>query len=238
MDNFDPFLGGIHVVDIAVAVIMIGSGLLGLIRGLTRELFSIFAWIGAAVAAYYAFPHVQPFVFQIIEIELLADLIAGAAVFIVALIVLSLIFAAIGDRLKRNRTGMLDRSLGLLYGLVRGGLIIVIVYLMFSWFVPQADQPPWLESARSMPSIKYVTAKVEDVVPDETWQWLAETLDREPPRIGDDGPPPDPDLETQQLSDPPTEGGEPSQPAPIDNESGGALDNLLEQLGGNQDNTN
>lgn len=227
MNEFDPMLGGIHVVDIGVAVVLLVSAILGLVRGFTRELFSILAWVGAGAISYFAYPYVQPWLNDLIEIELLSELGAAIGVFVIAMIVLSLIFSALADKLKGKKTGALDRSLGFLYGLARGGVIVVLAYLILSWFVPQEEQWAWLLTARSMPAVQNASTWTIEQVPEETWAWVEETLERQQPAFQADETV-DPDSAADRLSDPPTTprgGGE--QPG-YDEESGSRLNDIIE----------
>lgn len=232
MNEFDPMLGGLHIVDIGVAVILLISAILGLVRGFTRELFSILAWVGAAAVSYFAYPYVQPWLNQLIDIELLSELGSAIGVFVIAMIVLSLIFSALADRLKGKKTGALDRSLGFLYGLARGGVVVVLAYLILVWFVPPQEQWPWLASARSMPAIQNAGLWTQEEFP-ETWDWITETLGRpEPDLQPDEGL--DPDSAADRLSDPPTaprDGGEQPQ---YDGESGSRLNDIIEGFQRNQ----
>lgn len=202
MNEFDPMLGGVHVVDIGVIVVLLISAILGLVRGFTRELFSILAWVGAAAISYFAYPYVQPWLNDLIGIELLSELGSAVGVFIIAMIVLTLVFAAIADKIRGQKTGPLDRSLGFLYGLARGAVVLVAAYMIFSWFVPPEEQWPWLESARSMGPLRNASVRVEQAIPEESWAWLAETLDKQRPTL-DPGQPLDPATATERLSEPP-----------------------------------
>ena len=61
-------------VDGAAALIIIVSAILAFSRGLVRELMAILGWIGAAIAAYYFAPGVQPLVKELpIVGEFLSD---------------------------------------------------------------------------------------------------------------------------------------------------------------------
>ena len=67
----------INPTDIAVIVILLLSALLAFARGLVREVLSVGAWVGAAFATLYLFPHVLPMVQQIVAKELIAKAVAG-----------------------------------------------------------------------------------------------------------------------------------------------------------------
>jgi membrane protein required for colicin V production len=229
MSEFDPMIGGVHVVDIGVIVVLLVSALLGLLRGFTRELFSILAWVGAGAISYFAYPHVQPWLNNLIGIELLAELGSAVGVFIIAMIVLTLVFAAVADRIRGEKTSALDRSLGFLYGLARGAVVLIAAYMIFSWFVPPAEQWPWLETARSMRPIRNASAEVEQAIPEESWAWLAQTLDRQRPAL-EPGETFDPATATDRLSEPPpAPRDEPTAPG-SDGSGRSRLEELLEGL--------
>lgn len=227
MNEFDPFLGGIHVVDIGVAVVLLISALLGLLRGFTRELFSIMAWIGAAVISWVAYPYVQPWLNDLIGIELLSELGSAVGIFVISMIVLTLVFAAVADKIKGQKTGALDRSLGFLYGLLRGGVVVIAAYMIFSWFVPPEEQWPWLESARSIAPIRNAGAEVEAAIPEESWAWLSETLDKQRPTL-QPSETIDPDAATERLSEPPPAPRNGENAPGYDEEAASHLDEVIE----------
>ena len=67
-----------------------------------------------------------------------------AGVFIGTLIVVSIITVRISDMILDSRIGALDRTLGFLFGLARGLLIMVVAFLFFAWLVPDKQQPEWV----------------------------------------------------------------------------------------------
>jgi membrane protein required for colicin V production len=135
---------------IMLAIIAI-SGLLALARGLVRELLGIGAWIGAAFAALTFYPHVEPLLDGIINNPKLLVPVAFAIVFLVVLVVLLIISAWIGSLVRDSVLSGLDRSLGLVFGLVRGGVIVCLLYVGLSMLLQPAEWPPGLVNARFLP---------------------------------------------------------------------------------------
>src|SRR5581483_77751 len=70
-------------------------------------------------------------------------------VFIGTLIVVSVITVRISDMILDSRIGALDRTLGFLFGLARGLLIVVVAFLFFTWLVPEKQRPDWVTGAKS-----------------------------------------------------------------------------------------
>lgn len=158
----------INPTDLAVLAIVLLSALLAFARGFIREVLSVAAWVGAAFAAIWAFPHVQPVARDFIAMELAANAAAAVGVFIVALILLSLVFGRLGRRVRGSSLSAVDRSLGFLFGVARGAILVCLAYLMVTWIYPADQQPEWLRSARTMPVIRSGAEKLRRLIPDET----------------------------------------------------------------------
>jgi membrane protein required for colicin V production len=139
--------------DGIVVLIIVLSGILAFARGFVHEVLGLASWIGAGVIALLAYPHVQPIAREYIEVTLLADIAAGATVFIVSLVALWLVARAISGRIHSSGLGALDRSLGFVFGLARGALIVCIAFVGLNWLVPPEQQPPWMVEAKSRPLV-------------------------------------------------------------------------------------
>ncbi len=146
-----PSVAGINGLDVAVAALLLVSAGFAYFRGFVHEVLSITGWIGAAAAAIYGFPHAQPFFRQMIDSKLLADVTAGAVLFLAALVILSLFARVVSRRVKDSALGALDRALGFLFGLLRGALIVCIAYLVYILVVAPKDRPDWVVKARTTP---------------------------------------------------------------------------------------
>jgi membrane protein required for colicin V production len=139
---------------IVVAILLLSAGL-AFFQGFVRETLSIASWLGAALVAIYAFPLLQPSARESIENPMLADALTGAGAFLAALLLFSLIGRAISDRVRLSRIGAVDRSLGFLFGLVRGAVIVCIAYLGLMLALPREERPAWLTEARSAPLLDW-----------------------------------------------------------------------------------
>jgi membrane protein required for colicin V production len=151
--------------DVILIVIMLISGFLAMVRGFTREVLSIFSWAMAALAALYLTNNLgywtvlSPY----IDNELYAKLAFGVAVFVITLIIVSLITFRISDNVLDSRVGALDRTLGFIFGLARGFLLVAIVFILFSALA--RDQPDWIKSARSFPLLQQTQVAIESLLP-------------------------------------------------------------------------
>ncbi|WP_028880268.1 CvpA family protein [Terasakiella pusilla] len=163
----------ISITDIAVGVILLLSGLLALSRGFVHETLSIGSWVGAAFAGLYGFPHVRPLARDLISNELMADIVAGAGTFIVALIILTIVTKLVAEQVQGSALNPLDRSLGFVFGLLRGIFIVCLLYTAIEWMMPANKQPTWLRDAKSMPLIEQGSAFLKGLVPSDASDKIA-----------------------------------------------------------------
>ena len=170
------------------------SAMLAMVRGFSREVLSIASWAAAAVAAFFFYPVVLPYVAPYIDNEKLAMAAAAAAVFFVALIVVTLITMKIADFIIDSRVGALDRTLGFLYGAARGILVVAVGLLFFNWLVG-TNQPGWVANAKSRPLLETIGLKLQGVLPDDPENSILKRLspsDEAAPESGTDTAPAEP----------------------------------------------
>src|SRR3984957_4578997 len=139
----------ITILDLALLAVMLVSGLLAMVRGFMREILSIAAWGAAALVTLYAFSKLLPTAKSYFNNDTVAAVVVVAGVFIGTLIVVSVITVRISDMILDSRIGALDRTLGFLFGLARGLLIVVVAYQFFIWLVPDKQRPDWVTGAKS-----------------------------------------------------------------------------------------
>jgi membrane protein required for colicin V production len=139
----------ITFLDIGLIAVMLISGLLAMIRGFMREVLSITAWVLAAGATLYAYSKLLPAATAYFNSDIIAKGAVIGGVFLVTLLVVSVITVRISDMVLDSRVGALDRTLGFLFGLGRGLIIVVVAYGFFDWLVPTKAQPSWVTDAKS-----------------------------------------------------------------------------------------
>lgn len=158
----------INAVDIAVALVLLVSGVLAYARGFVHETLAVAGWVGAFVATVKGYPYLQPYSRDMIPSELLADFAAGVAIFVVTLVVLTLVTRAISSRVKESALNVLDRSLGFLFGLVRGAIVVCVAYIGLELLIPRSEQPEWVTSAKSLPLIIEGSQALAALLPEDT----------------------------------------------------------------------
>ena len=152
-------IGGFSYLDAALIAIVGISGIVAMYRGLTREVLSILSWVAAAGACVFFVlkykEEARGIANQFHAPVLVAQVAIGGIIFLIVLIIVHLITARISDTVLDSRVGAIDRILGLLFGLARGFVLVVIPFMFYESFVDKPEQQyPWVRDAMSRPWIK------------------------------------------------------------------------------------
>lgn len=132
--------------DIAVVAILLASLLIGVWRGLVYEVLSLLGWPLAFVLSRLFADDVAPMMPG--EQEIMRTALAYAAVFVAALIVWGILAWLVSRLVKAVGMGWLDRGLGGVFGVLRGGLVVLaLVWLAGLTQIP--EQPFWRNAQTS-----------------------------------------------------------------------------------------
>ena len=145
---------GFNLIDLIVVAVILLSGIFALARGFIKEVLSIVSWVGAVLATLYGFDAASALARRLIGSQLVADAVAGGGLFLITLFLLSFISGQIANRVRGSTVGSVDRSLGFVFGLLRGFVILSIAYLALSWALPADEQPKWVRAAKTMPLLE------------------------------------------------------------------------------------
>lgn len=146
--------------DAAFVAVALISGLLAMYRGFSREMLSIASWAAAAGAAYYFVVHQRPIAESIsqqmgINNVQVAQIGAGALIFLVVLIFVHLITSRISDLVLDSRVGLIDRILGFTFGVARAFVLVLVPYMGLAAAVEKKEQhPDWVRNSWSMKVIE------------------------------------------------------------------------------------
>jgi membrane protein required for colicin V production len=138
--------------DIIVFGLLFISAGVGFVRGAAREIAAMFALVAAAALAIFGLPFSAPLARQFVSAPWLAAVAALIVVFLVTYIVLRLVGAGVARQIQQTHVlGALDRTVGLLIGLVRGLVVLGALNLMFGAATPPDLQPKWILESRTWP---------------------------------------------------------------------------------------
>jgi membrane protein required for colicin V production len=138
-------------VDGAAIAVVVLSALFSLVRGFVSEVLGVGAWIGAALGALSGYKYVEPYVASVVSAKNFIVPVSAGIVFIALLIFLSILSAWIGGLVRDSALSGLDRTLGIVFGVVRGAVIVCLAYIGLSLFLVPQEWPAPVSNARFLP---------------------------------------------------------------------------------------
>lgn len=152
--------------DITALLIVLVSAVLAFMRGFVHEVLAIGGWVGAALVALFGLPMASPIARQYITVSWAADAAAAGVLFLGALIFFSILTSMISKRVKSSSLSALDRSLGVLFGIARGAVIIAFGFIVLTWLYPtEDDRPTWVTETRSLPLMESSANLLRSIAP-------------------------------------------------------------------------
>ncbi|WP_170788691.1 CvpA family protein [Ruegeria lacuscaerulensis] len=171
---------GFTIIDGVVALIIVVSGLLAYSRGLLREILAIAGWVAAAVLAFIFAPQAVPLIKEVPVVgDFLRDscelsVITGfAAVFAVALIVVSIFTPLFSSLVQRSALGGLDQALGFFFGIARGILLVAIAFFVYDT-VMTGQSYTIVDESRSAKVFEQFSDQIEEQNPEEALGWITQ----------------------------------------------------------------
>lgn len=166
------------IIDGVVAAVILVSAILAYSRGFVREGMSIAGWIVAAILAYMFAPQAVPLVKEIpVVSDFFADscelsiIVAFAAVFALALVVVSLFTPLFSSVVQRSALGGIDQGLGFLFGVLRGVLLVAIALVVYDRVVT-ADTVEMVDNSRTAKVFERMQDRINDQIPEDAPGWI------------------------------------------------------------------
>jgi len=156
--------------DYLVLAILCASAVLGLLRGLVKEVLSLLACVVAFLAAIWWGPLVSAWLTNLIENTLLRTAVAYGLVFIVMLLLVGLINLTLATLIDKTGLGQADHGLGALFGLLRGVLIVLVLVALAGYTELPAE--PWWKEARLSGTVVQGIQQIKLMLPPSLSSWL------------------------------------------------------------------
>jgi membrane protein required for colicin V production len=132
------------VLDVSLLVAIVVSGLIGLWRGLVREVLSLVVWVAAAVLALALAPRVADLLAPHLAHEQARFATSIALVFLGTVVAGGIATWLIVKLVDTSGLTALDRTLGLAFGVARGAVLCIVAMIMLR---PFAGDAPWWQSS-------------------------------------------------------------------------------------------
>lgn len=170
------------IIDVLVLIILLISAGIAFMRGFIREVLTIAGVFGGLAAAYFGAPMFKPTMrgwfgveegieperlFGILPYNIVADALSYGLIFIIVVTALSFISHALAEWAKRTGLGAIDRSFGFLFGLIRGILLLGLLYLPVHLFVEKDAKDSWFKDTKSHFYLEKVSAAMAEFLPED-----------------------------------------------------------------------
>jgi len=171
--------------DFAALVVLGLSGVMAFARGLIREVFSIIAFIGGAIAAVFFASMLSPMVENFTPLSgPLASVAAGLLIFLIVFVVITVVTSTVAKTAHQStEIGSFDRAAGLAFGILRGVLVVSLFVLLMRQTSEQTTAPvdpmqDAIRGARTYPIYDGVAKGLEAILP-QARQRVRDTIDRQ-----------------------------------------------------------
>lgn len=156
--------------DYLVLAILVVSALMGLLRGLIRELLSLCAYVAAFLGAIWWGPRVSAWLETTLENPLLRTGVSYLVVFLLVLLLVGLLNITLSTLIEKTGLTPADHGLGALFGFLRG-LVIVLALVTLAGYTALPEEAWWQESRLSGACVAAIQ-HLKLWLPDSLRSWL------------------------------------------------------------------
>lgn len=157
-------------IDYFILAILAFSAILGFIRGLIKELMSLLAYVAAGAAALWWGPTMASWISHLIETSLLRSAIAYGLVFMVTLLSVGVVNLSLGAMITATGLGPADHGLGMVFGIIRGALFVLIMVLLAGY--TQLPAEPWWQASSLVKTAIDALMSIKLYLPADIAAWL------------------------------------------------------------------
>ena len=173
--SFD--IAALNIVDFATIVVLVISGVLATLRGLTREIMGLAGWPISIVAARLSAPYIELLLTDMIRVEGISNALAWGIPFIVVVVLWFAFSSVVSPGLSKAGLGGLDRWLGFLFGLIRGFVIVLVIYVGAVIGADGEDRLPGLVTdAQIIPALRESAHLMSGVLPPDMGDKITDNL--------------------------------------------------------------
>ncbi len=151
-----------NFLDYMYILLMLLSSLAGFVRGVTKEILSLLSWIGAGFVAIILAPFFSPLIHQYIENSKISHELSIGLAYILTLIVMLITSSLISQSVKSSSLSNVDRSLGVIFGLLRSIFLLLMVAIIILLFNVKTQKYNLLKESQLT---KFTCSIAKDLMP-------------------------------------------------------------------------
>lgn len=156
--------------DYLILTILAASTIMGLIRGLLKELLSLIAYVVAFTAAIWWGPTASGWLSSLVENSLVRSAVSYAAVFIIALLLFGLLNMTLSALIEHSGLGVADHGFGAVFGLLRGMVFSLLLVILAGY--TELPKEPWWQEARLSGAAVQSVQSLKQFIPPSLAAWL------------------------------------------------------------------
>lgn len=165
------------IADYAVVFVLFMSAIFSTLRGMTREFLGLLGWVVSVLVANYAKPLLEDPIADLISSDGLRPALAWGIPFAATVIIWFLLASLLSPGLTRAGLGSLDRWLGVFFGLARGYLLVLLVFIgAVLAFEGENKLPATIQNAQSTSIFSKTARYFAKFMPDEINKKLSSDL--------------------------------------------------------------
>lgn len=151
--------------DVLIVTILTYGLIRGIFRGLVREISSIVGVLGGFYAAYTYYPHVARWISPWISNQAYLNILSYMTIFSVVVVIVGMLAVVIKYLLNIAYLGWVDRVCGALFGVLKGVLVIAVLFIVLTAFLPKGT--PFIKNATLSPYVATVSEVMAKVLSKE-----------------------------------------------------------------------
>lgn len=165
------------VLDYIYIGVILASTIWASIRGGVYETVATLSWVVAAITARFVSPMLDGLLQKLFNLSAstVSTLVASYfIVFFVILLLVGFVNQKLRDRIQESMMKVTDHTLGVIFGIIRGIVVMGIVYWISLWYFSDGPAlPQWVADARTRPIMQLTAVKLDKwFVPGEESQLL------------------------------------------------------------------
>ncbi|WP_439534181.1 CvpA family protein [Polymorphobacter sp.] len=157
--------------DVVVLALVALTGIMGLARGFVGELVSLGAWVAGVLAVRFFHVEAKALAQTMVTDETAAAALALVGLFVGAFLLVRIVGGMVSQTTRASVVGPIDRLLGLGFGLAKGVVAAVLLFLLANMAVemmgPQPSPQLWLKEARTAPVLAILSRALVDFVDEQ-----------------------------------------------------------------------
>ncbi len=145
--------------DIIILVLIFISALFAFFRGFSLELLSISVWIISFFGSYAYGKNLVNFFNKIVNNILISTGISYVVTFLLIFVIFSFFTRKFSIYIKDSYVGLIDKSLGFIFGILRGYVIVGLCFFCFDYFY-QGKRLEFIDNSKIIPFIKITNNEI------------------------------------------------------------------------------